>query len=167
MSTDHLPLKSAREVRRVITGLDDSGKSCVLLDGPTPWADGDQTVAISEIWASAVIPVDNSGTEDRGSAVLERSKLGGTGFGIRVAEIAPGHGATNPGLHFNNTLDLMVVLAGEVVSVLETGEVVLRTGDTMTIRGHVHGWRNDGDVPAVLIMVNVPAHQVSEGKSLY
>jgi mannose-6-phosphate isomerase-like protein (cupin superfamily) len=53
-----------------------------------------------------------------------------------------------------------------VVLVLETGEVTLRAGDCIVDRGVIHGWRNDGAVPAVYASVTIPAHPVGQGRTV-
>jgi mannose-6-phosphate isomerase-like protein (cupin superfamily) len=57
----------------------------------------------------------------------------------------------NPGMHTTNSVDVDIVLAGEVVLELDDGvEAVLRTGDMVVQNGTRHRWHNRGPVPAVL-----------------
>jgi quercetin dioxygenase-like cupin family protein len=60
-----------------------------------------------------------------------------------------------PDLQQTPTLDLCLVLDGEVTLVLDTTEVRLRAGDTVVQRATSHAWRNDSSRPAV---VAVSAH---------
>lgn len=160
--TNRMPAR-ASEVRRVVTGLNEAGRSCVLFDGPVPWLESEDPIKVSQIWGSAVAPADNSGDRDEGFAPFDFSRLADAGYVFCIAEWAPGHGTEDPGMHFTNTVDNIVILAGQLTLVLEDGDVVLGPGDVLITRGHVHGWRNDGDVPAFLLGFNVPARQVSEG----
>jgi mannose-6-phosphate isomerase-like protein (cupin superfamily) len=57
----------------------------------------------------------------------------------------------NPGMHTTDTVDIDVVLMGEIVLELDDGvEMVLRTGDFVVQNGTRHRWHNRGDVDAVL-----------------
>src|SRR5690606_28868194 len=46
--------------RRVVTGLDDEGRSCILIDGPVPR----HGPVANLIWRTATVPADNSGNKD-------------------------------------------------------------------------------------------------------
>jgi mannose-6-phosphate isomerase-like protein (cupin superfamily) len=52
------------------------------------------------------------------------------------------------GMHRTTTFDILCVLSGELVLVLETGETVLRPGDTLVLRGQPHAWSNRTEKPA-------------------
>jgi mannose-6-phosphate isomerase-like protein (cupin superfamily) len=56
-----------------------------------------------------------------------------------------------PGMHTTPTVDVDLVVAGEVILELDDGATVtLRPGDTVVQNGTRHRWRNDGTVPATL-----------------
>jgi hypothetical protein len=45
-----------------------------------------------------------------------------------------------PGVHVTDTPDIVTVLSGEIHAVMETGETLLRAGDTYIMRGRAtHG----------------------------
>jgi mannose-6-phosphate isomerase-like protein (cupin superfamily) len=88
---------------------------------------------------------------------------GGTNF--LLTELPPGAGG-DAFMHATDTIDYLVMLSGAVVLVLETGEVTLRAGDLIVDRGVIHGWRNDGDAPAVFCSVTLPAHPVGKGRTV-
>ncbi|MPZ46604.1 MAG: cupin domain-containing protein, partial [Betaproteobacteria bacterium] len=48
------------------------------------------------------------------------------------------------------TLDLCMVLEGEVTLVLDTTEVRLKAGDTVVQRGTSHAWSNQGNETCLL-----------------
>jgi quercetin dioxygenase-like cupin family protein len=75
-------------------------------------------------------------------------------------------GGDGPFWHATDTIDYIVVLRGEVVLVLETGEVTARAGDFIVDRGVLHAWRNDGPETAALAVVNLPAHPVGKGRTV-
>jgi mannose-6-phosphate isomerase-like protein (cupin superfamily) len=57
----------------------------------------------------------------------------------------------NPGMHTTDTIDFVVVLAGDVVLELDDGiEKVLHPGDAVVQNGTRHRWRNEGTEPAVM-----------------
>ncbi|WP_221177079.1 cupin domain-containing protein [Nocardioides pocheonensis] len=46
------------------------------------------------------------------------------------------------GMHRTDTIDVVTVLDGEIWLVMENGETLLRTGDTLVQRGTRHAWSN-------------------------
>jgi uncharacterized cupin superfamily protein len=61
-----------------------------------------------------------------------------------------------PGMHRTPTLDIGIVLAGEVDLELDSGQVAhLKPGDSVIQRGTMHAWRVTGDVPGVMAFVMV------------
>jgi mannose-6-phosphate isomerase-like protein (cupin superfamily) len=145
--------------RRVVTGLDAEGRSCVLIDGPVPR----HGPVANLVWRNA-LPADNSGTADEAVPyAMELLHDGGVNF--ILTELPPGLSG-DAFMHATDTIDYLVVISGEVVLVLETGEVTLRAGDLIVDRGVIHGWRNDGAVPAVYASVTIPAHPTGKGRTV-
>jgi mannose-6-phosphate isomerase-like protein (cupin superfamily) len=146
--------------RRVVTGLDDQGRSCVVIDGPVPRV----TPAANMVWRNAAVPADNTGNADTGGG-YDPAHLHDGGVTFLLTEMPPGPG--EPAfMHATNTIDYLAVLSGEITLVLETEEVVLRAGDLIVDRGVIHGWRNDGTEVAKMVSVNVPAHPVGKGRTI-
>jgi mannose-6-phosphate isomerase-like protein (cupin superfamily) len=59
--------------------------------------------------------------------------------------------ADNPGMHRTDTVDMEIVLSGEIVLELDDGEErILRAGDTNIQNGTRHRWHNRGSEPAVM-----------------
>jgi mannose-6-phosphate isomerase-like protein (cupin superfamily) len=57
----------------------------------------------------------------------------------------------NPGMHRTNTVDMEIVLSGEIVLELDDGaEVTLLPGDSNIQNGTRHRWHNRGTEPAVM-----------------
>jgi mannose-6-phosphate isomerase-like protein (cupin superfamily) len=143
-------------VRRVVTGRGEDGRSRVLIDGPSP----------TVIWRSFEAPVDNGGSVDTGAAQFSFAMPTG-GTQMLSFDIAPTHGEmVAPGMHASDTLDYLVLTAGELVLVTDEGELPLQAGDVIVNRGVMHGWRNDGDVPARLLIVVVDALPVGAGATV-
>ena len=65
--------------------------------------------------------------------------------------------AKHTSMHKTDTLNYFVLTEGEVWSLSEGKDVLLKAGDVMIQRGCMHGWRNDSDKRAVLVAVLVDA----------
>ena len=163
-----------KPVRRVVTGLSESGQSTILIDSEIGNVidDSDEaarTLAIAELWSTAESPIDNSGTRDQGRPRFEL--LPDTnGSLLRFFEIAPepegtakpGTGAErHPGFHVTDTLDYIIVLDGEVVAMLEEGETLLQAGDVLIQRGTNHAWSNRSTRPCRMAAVMLDAKPVA------
>lgn len=148
-------------VRRVVTGPGADGHEAVLSDGPAPvhmgspdsgyaallWLDGSPRTA------------SDGGDEPPGPWRLEPPP---GGLSSRVIRLPPpragatgddrwlrvrGDDEARPGMHTTDTLDIMVMLEGEVVLGLDDGEYHFRPGDVVVQRGTAHRWRVVGDRP--------------------
>ncbi|MBV9842734.1 MAG: cupin domain-containing protein [Sphingomonadaceae bacterium] len=149
--------------RRVVTGLDAGGRSCILIDDRRPIAfPGGQFV-----WRSRTSPADNSGNEDAGAEPFNRSAIHDReGSSFALFTFKPEDGLTEVGMHATDTIDYVVVLQGRIEFSTETGKVELAAGDLLVDRGVVHGWRAIGDEPAMTAVVMVPANPVGKGGTL-
>lgn len=146
--------------RRVVTGLDAAGKSCVVIDGPIPRFN---EVGAALAWTTAAHPADNSGSADTvGPYGLEMLHTPGSNFAI--CEFAAGN--TEAMMHATDTIDYLVILQGRVTLVLESGEVHLGPGDFVVDRGVLHGWSNPHAETCVAAVVNLPAHPVGKGRTV-
>jgi len=66
----------------------------------------------------------------------------------------------NRGMHTTQTVDVNIVLSGELILELDDGaETLLRTGDIVVQNGTRHRWHNRGSVPAVLAGLMVGANR--------
>lgn len=146
-------------MRRVVTGINAEGKSCILIDGPVPR----HAPATNLVWRNA-LPADNAGGGDA-AVPYDMALLHDGGVNFIVTELPAGLGG-EAFLHATDTIDYLVMIAGEVVLALETGEVTLRPGDLIVDRGVIHGWRNDGAAPAVFASVTIPAKPVGPGRTV-
>ena len=148
-------------IRRVVTGLDAEGRSCVVIDGPVPRV----TPAANLVWRNRAVPADNSGNADAGGGyAMELLHDGGVNF--ILTEMPPGGSGDTAFMHATDTIDYLAVLSGEITLVLETEEVVLRAGDLIVDRGVIHGWRNDGTQVATMVSVTVPALPLGKGRTV-
>jgi quercetin dioxygenase-like cupin family protein len=133
--------------RRVITGHDADGRSCILIDGP----------AKTVIWNTDELPADNSDTADQGGG---RFRFPTSGAQFVFSDFPPGSGTV---MHATDTLDFLVVVSGSVTFITEAGETLLRAGDVLVDRGVLHRWRNDTDQNCRIVNVLCPARPVGQG----
>jgi mannose-6-phosphate isomerase class I len=63
--------------------------------------------------------------------------------------------AKHPYMQKTKTLDLCIVLEGEITLVLDTQEVTVKQGEFAIIRGQNHAWSNRSGKPAV---VSIASH---------
>lgn len=124
-------------VRRVVTG-ETAGKGGIASDGPAPAYDMGGGAQVFEVWVSP--------RSDGAYAPGEEWSLNppATGAVFRIAEFPPAVGGEEPYMHRTPTIDFGVLLEGELTLVLDTGETVLRPGDTFVQRQANHGWVNRG-----------------------
>lgn len=141
--------------RRVVTGLDETGRSCILFDGPS------QTV----VWETKSHPIANCGTVDLGTSHFDFPRGEGHSTFL-VFDFPPENTLFGMGMHATDTIDYIVVISGEVTLVTETGETLLRAGDVAVDRGIVHGWRNDSGKPTRMGIAFVTAQPVGAGATI-
>ena len=173
-------------VRRVVTGHDESGRSVFASDEQveprvaplfagwefhTLWG-GDRTPAFPDEggeppWSSYFPALDGfrfsfstippAGTEPPEDLDLEAAAA-------HVEATLPGMLAVlepdDPGMHTTDTIDFEVILSGECVLELDDGEErVLRAGDTVIQNGTRHRWRNETSEPCVMAVFMVGARR--------
>ena len=171
------------KVHRIVTGHDAGGKSNILIDDFAPNSveiKGWPGLWVTEVWTTDEMPVDNSGSADRGTRPLRHDPTpGGTIF--RMVEFPPESStsaidakaafehlgsetkpreedtAKHPSMHKTKSIDYLVVVSGEMWMVMEDGKVLLRPGDFIVQRGTNHAWVNKDDKPCLLAAILVDA----------
>ena len=148
-----------KPVRRVVTGFNAAGKSCVISDGDAP-----QTPASINLWSTA--PNDPLGSDPGTENLSLELPAGGSSW--RIVDVPPytvlkeylKHGLPGhdkDGFHCTDTVDYVIVASGDITLVLDDGEVLLHAGDCVVQRRTNHVWRNDGDQPVRIICAIVSA----------
>lgn len=174
------------DVRRVVTGHDDKGKSIFVSDekvAPTtltllPGAE------FHKLWGADQAPT----FPDDGARAPEPTyfpPVGGFRFGMfmippettvaagdvdmeaaltEMDEKLPGLAGymepDAPGMHTTDTIDFEYVISGEVTLELDDGaEVHLKPGDTVVQNGTRHAWRNRGAEPCRMVVAIFGAHR--------
>jgi uncharacterized cupin superfamily protein len=165
------------QVRRVVTGHDETGKSVIKTDEILTVASRGQGKSIDgcEIWSTGRMPVDNSATAEAAqrAGLVKRDEIPhnnyvrtGGGTVIRIIQWNPGHSRFT---HRTETVDYIIILSGEIDLEVDGEDVVhLKTGDVLVQRGGMHTWLNKGKVPAVMAAVLIDATPVEvAGKTLH
>ncbi len=127
-------------MRRIVTGVDALGRSCIVEEGDVSPAvlEGILGVRSGTLWTSAGSP--SPAPEQSG----EHLDLGLTPGQLRwiVVDHDPPQGGTGPEictvLHHQDALELVFILSGSTKLVLDTGERVLEGGDCVVLPGVDH-----------------------------
>ena len=137
--------------RRIVTGHDESGKSVVLSDAPTPKTLDIGSAAFHEVWITDRMPVPIAHAEPEPTERPVRTPPPANGVMVRITEMAPG--AESP-MHRTETVDVGVPLDGETWLLLDDGsETLVRAGDAVVQRGTNHAWANRSDRPVRMLFV--------------
>ena len=153
------------QIRRVVTGHDDTGKAIVLLDGI---AANTRTRAFAGtvstlMWVTDGAPADISTTTDQADRQIATAPPDG-GSIFRIVDFAPvtpemeavsheavtkelgvGHptaAGQHPFTHRTKSVDYALVLSGEIDMLLDDSEVHMKAGDVMIQQGTNHAWVN-------------------------
>ncbi|MDA0239996.1 MAG: cupin domain-containing protein [Proteobacteria bacterium] len=160
-------------IRRVVTGRNANGKSCVLYDSDAPLVrDLSRGGKMTDCWVFTESPANIGGKDDRGSGpfVFEPPTHGAH---LRIVDSAPppsaeevaatldeastvafnagqtgdrgGETTTRTRNHKTESVDYGIVVSGERTLVLDSGELVMRPGDIVVQVGNFHAWDNNRD----------------------
>ncbi len=172
-------------LRRVVTGVDANGRSCVVHDdAPAVIMEVAGILRLTQIWCTnsvpRLVPLAASIREPAGPPSVN---VGADAVLFAVMDLAPGDitkserlqevlamdglaearerasAHDNPIMHATNTIDYLVVLSGELTLVLDDEEVVVRAGDLIVQGGVSHSWINHTDKPARMLGVLVGAQR--------
>jgi mannose-6-phosphate isomerase-like protein (cupin superfamily) len=173
-----------RELRRVVTTLDETGTAVVLFDGENPHKQVRPVRGNTSrlVWTTNGAPADMSGPKDRAAVEIGTSPPpGGTIFriidyppatpesekldsGHRLAELAHeasirGKPPRHPFMHRTRSLDYVIILSGEIDMLLDDSEVHLEAGDVLVQQGTNHAWVNRGTQTCRIAFVLVDAKE--------
>lgn len=168
-------------VRRVVSGLDENGRSTIVSDAYTETRLVTDAFVLNQIWQITELPPhvndENALTSEarippppRGFTHVLATfppdstwEYGAGGYEASMAAAGAGESHVDsdvdPGMHQTDSVDIITIVAGECVVVLEETETVLRAGDTFIQRGTRHAWRVTGDQPCVHSTVMVGARR--------
>lgn len=162
-----IPVKSELPpLRRIVTGHDADGAAKVLLDGAPGNRKFSPTGAVSTlIWSTDECPADiavGENAEDYGARVIGTAP---PSHGTRFAVIDfPPHSTGS--VHRTESLDYVIVLAGEITMQMDQSVVDMKAGDVMVQRGTNHGWTNSTDRTARVAFVLMDAKPLGIGHAV-
>ena len=165
-------------IRRIVTGHDSQGRACIVEDAPAaatrtvPERPGYRAV---NLWRTNQTPAllneddsvekhqgilpPNSGTILRiidfppePADPAERDRRIRATFG-GIFHDATHDGRKHPGMHKTDTVDYAICLEGEIWSVMDEGETLMRAGDVLIQRGTNHAWANRSQKTARIAFV--------------
>ena len=173
-------------MRRIVTGHNAVGRSVFVADGDAPhritldarpgwelntmWttrgqptlpADGDPSLAIT-----TYLP-DSDGTRFIVATLPSRAQQEAVDpdvlraeYNAKVPGLGHAHERDNHSMHTTDTVDYVMILAGEVWLELDDGAAVLvKAGDSVVQNGTRHAWRKRSDQPCVLAAVMLGARR--------
>jgi hypothetical protein len=168
-------------IRRIVTGLNSEGRSCIIEDGASPavrLVPERPGYRVTNLWRT----LDDSPI-DAADSIVEHQGVapppGGTVIRIidippeasdpaeRKRQIAATFGKLfadadhrledrrHPGMHVTDSIDYAVVLEGELTAILDADETVMHAGDVLIQRGTHHAWANRSDRSVRILFVLV------------
>jgi hypothetical protein len=171
-----------KPARRIVCLDREPGKSCLVSDGPSPDVRTDPArpgFALQRMWVTdgplAKIVLETLHLPyvlepPGGGSVMNvftfppdagwKGKVGAAEVQAYFREVgSPGAStysplAPHPYMQRTRTVDFAIVQEGEIVLVLDTQEVKLRTGDLVVQRGTNHAWSNRSNQPAVVAIAS-------------
>ena len=174
--------ESLPPIRRIVTGHDAEGRACIVEDAPAaavrtvPDRPGYRAV---NVWRTNRTPalIDEEDSIDAHQGILppdsgtilriidfppepadpaERDRRIRATFGGMFKD-ATHDGRKHPGMHRTDTVDYAICLEGEIWSVMDEGETLMRAGDVLIQRGTNHAWANRSQKTARIAFVLIDA----------
>jgi quercetin dioxygenase-like cupin family protein len=149
-------------VRRVVTGHDEDGVAKVLWDDAIVNVKRGRSGVLTQLWNTTATPADiriGTGIADPG-AEPHVTAPPPEGSRFVIIDYPPGNTGT---MHRTETIDYVIVLAGEIDMDMDDSSVHLRAGDTLIQRGTNHAWMNRGTETARVAFVLVDAEPLNIG----
>jgi uncharacterized cupin superfamily protein len=174
-----------QSLRRVVTGNDAKGRSRVLIDGAAAKLIAVEETGLAEIWSAEIgegklldatdrladadlrlepdpgsvkVRWFSVAPEDETKTPEELEAKAAFGFGVVGASHCRVDTTRGPMMHKTASLDVIVLVKGEVDLMLDDGEAAsLKPGDVVIQRATNHGWVNHGDETALLVAVLIHA----------
>lgn len=164
--------------RRIVTGHDEKLRSRVTSDAaPARVFDnlGEEGLVFHEVWNTRQTPavLDLEDAEPPEDRLMLAPPAGGTR--IRVLDIPPEQAGADfdavfdaiggsdahvgntsdrhASFHRNRSIDYGIVLAGEIILMVDVGETVARAGDIIIQRGTNHGWINRSGASCRIVFI--------------
>lgn len=163
--------------RRIVVGLDKHGQSTFISDRLTHTRVATEAYTINQIWQATSVPTPVMAENSLGqSAVIPPPPNGytyvittfppdsswdyeaGYARALAAAGAADSVGKDDiPGMHTTDSIDIVTVISGEIWALVETGETLMKPGDTLIQRGTKHAWRNRSNADCTIAALHVSA----------
>jgi mannose-6-phosphate isomerase-like protein (cupin superfamily) len=149
-------------VRRVVTGHDAGGVAKVLFDNAITEVKRGKSGMLTNLWNTKSTPADIAIGENIDDPGKEPHITAPPANGSRfvIIDYPPGNSGT---MHRTETIDYVIVLAGEIDMDMDDSSVHLKTGDVMVQRGTNHAWFNRGTENARVAFVLIDAEPLGIG----
>lgn len=176
---------SSGRVRRIVTGVNSAGRSCIQSDEPTPnQIVPDFAPLRAQVpWQAGANAVPGAEPAPAGVEVQTYSPNPGDSV-FRIVDFPPdtsyrvdglhkmldAHGTRDRdgGRHFwfhkSPTLDYAMVLEGEIWAMLDEDETRMTAGDVLIQRATNHAWSNRTDKPCrmAFVLITLSTEQIAE-----
>jgi quercetin dioxygenase-like cupin family protein len=150
--TDLLPF-----ARRVIVGVNASKATAVVADERNlPATRLPNGILLQELWQQPTIPARPNDRPDPEWTLGPAAPSEGAVVRILTVPAASSDTLAAPDLHTDLSLHVITMLDGELIVILEDGEVTLRLGDSIVLRGSMHDLRNVQPRPASFVYTSFP-----------
>jgi quercetin dioxygenase-like cupin family protein len=171
-----------KPARRIVVADREAGKSTLVSDGPSPDVRIDPArpgFASQRMWVTDGTPakivletlhLPHTLEPPANGSVLSvvtfppdaswKGKVGGPEVQAYFRTMGSPNASTyspvapHPYMQKTRTLDFGIVLEGEIVLVLDTGDVALKAGDVVVQRGTNHAWSNRSNNPAIVAIAS-------------
>lgn len=161
--------------RRIVVGVDKNGRSSFVSDGQTETRVATEAYTINQIWQATKVPTPVMAENTLGKrAVIPPPPSGYTyvittfppdsswdyvaGYARALAEAGAGDSfnpGDPPGMHKTDTIDIVTIISGEIWALVETGETLMKQGDTLIQRGTKHAWSNRSKSDCTIAAVHI------------
>ena len=143
--------------RRVIVGVDGTGASTVVADDrDLPCTRLPNGILLQELWQQRGIPAEPNDRPEPEWTLGPAAPTEGAVVRILTVPAANGDVLAEPDLHTDPSLHVITMLAGELIVVLQDGDVTLGVGDSIVLRGSMHDLRNVQPRPATFVYTSFP-----------
>jgi len=162
-------MAASKDVRRVVTTVDENGKAVVLFDSANPHTRARAHGTVSHLlWVADETPADTRGPKDRAAREIGIAPPAG-GSVFRIVDFPPvpkevdalpldyqhkiigdhspkrGLAPRHPFMHRTRSIDYAIIMSGEIDMLLDDGEVHFKAGDVLVQQGTNHAWVNRGN----------------------
>lgn len=150
--------------RRVIVGVNGTAASTVVADERNlPRTQLPNGILLQELWQQRNIPAEPNDRPDPEWTLGPAAPAEGAVVRILTVPAANGLKLAEPDMHTDPSLHVITMLAGELIVILEDGEVTLGVGDSIILRDSMHDLRNVQPRPATFVNTSFPLARSESG----